>query len=182
MHARERQFARRDALTGVANARAFLEAIDRELARMRRTASPLILAYVDLDHFKKVNDSLGHAAGDELLREVAGRLTESLRSVDLVARLGGDEFALLLPDTDAAAGGIALERCHEAVRAAVRNTPGLPADVGATIGAIVFRHAPPSAEAAIRAADDRMYRAKRAGRDQVVAGGPGASRGPTPSP
>lgn len=171
-HARERSLARRDALTGVANTRAFLEALDHELARMRRTDKPLTLAYMDLDHFKAVNDTLGHAAGDELLREVAARLTHSVRSVDIVARLGGDEFGLLLSDTDSAAGGVALGRCHEAVRAAVRETPGVPADVGATIGAIAFLHPPPSAEAAIRAADDRMYKAKRAGRDQVLLAGP----------
>lgn len=172
LHARERSLARRDALTGVANTRAFLEALDHELARMRRTGKPLTLAYVDLDHFKAVNDTLGHAAGDELLREIAARLTDSLRSVDTLARLGGDEFGLLLPETDSAAGGVALERCHEAVRAAVRETPGVPADVGATIGAIAFLHPPRSAEAAIRATDDRMYRAKRAGRNQVLLAGP----------
>jgi diguanylate cyclase (GGDEF)-like protein len=172
MHAREHLLARSDALTGVSNARAFLESLEHELARMRRTAQPLTLAYVDLDRFKAVNDTLGHAGGDALLREVATRLTGSVRAVDVVARLGGDEFALLLPDTDSAAGGVALERCHEAMRAAIRETPGLPAGVGATIGAIAFQHAPPSAEAAIRAVDDRMYRAKRAGRDQLSLAGP----------
>lgn len=181
MHARERLLARRDALTGVGNARAFFEALELELARMRRTTRPLTLAYVDLDRFKAVNDTLGHAGGDTLLREVATRLTASLRSVDLVARLGGDEFALLLPDTDSAAGGVALERCHEAVRAAIRDTPGLPAGVGATIGAIAFQHAPASAEAAIRAVDDRMYKAKRAGRDQLSLAGPDRPGG-APSP
>ena len=172
MHNQERLLARSDALTGVANARAFVEALEHELARMRRTGNPLTLAYVDLDHFKKVNDTLGHTAGDELLKEVAARLVHSLRAVDTVARLGGDEFALLLPDTDSAAGGIALHRCHDAARAAVRETPGVPADVGATIGAIVFQQAPPSAEAAIKAADNRMYKAKRVGRDQLLLAGP----------
>ena len=172
MHARERFFARVDGLTGVANARAFLEVLEHELARMRRAAGPLTLAYVDLDRFKAVNDSLGHSAGDRLLREVAARLVASVRAVDVVARLGGDEFALLLPDTDSAAGGVVLARCHEAIRAAVRETPGVPDGVGATIGAVVFQHAPPSAEAAVRAADDRMYRAKRDGTRPGVAGGP----------
>ena len=182
MHARERRLARRDTLTGVANSRAFLEALEHELARMRRTGKPLTLAYVDLDHFKTVNDTPGHAAGDELLREVAARLTHSLRSVDTVARLGGDEFALLLPETDSAAGGIALERCHAAVGAGVRETPGVPANVGNTIGAIVFQHPPPSAETAIRAADDRMYKAKRAGRDQLFLAGPEPPGAPDPRP
>ena len=172
MHAREHLLARIDPLTGVANARSFLESLEHELARMRRTTEPLTLAYVDLDRFKAVNDTLGHAGGDALLREIAARLTDSLREVDVVARLGGDEFALLLPNTDSAAGGVALERCHEAVRAAVRETPGLPAGVGATIGAIAFQHAPSSAEAAIRAVDDRMYKAKQAGRDQLSMAGP----------
>ena len=167
MQARESQLARSDALTGVANARAFLEAVDREIVRMRRTGAPLTLAYADLDRFKEVNDTLGHAGGDELLRMIAVRLTESLRAVDVVARLGGDEFALLLPETGASAASVALERCLEGVRTAVQAAAGTPAGVGATIGAMVFRNPPPSAQAAIRAADNAMYRAKRAGRDRV---------------
>jgi diguanylate cyclase (GGDEF)-like protein len=166
-HIREQDLARRDSLTGVANARAFLEALERELARMRRSGAALTLAYADLDRFKAVNDTLGHAAGDDLLREIADALVSSLRTVDVVARLGGDEFGLLLPETDAEAALVALERVLDAVRTRVRGVEGLPEGVGATIGAVVFPHAPHSAEAAIRAADDRMYEAKQSGRNRV---------------
>ncbi|MCG6923531.1 MAG: GGDEF domain-containing protein [Acidobacteria bacterium] len=175
MHARERHLARRDALTGVANARSFLEAVDREIARMHRSGAPLTLAYVDLDRFKGVNDTLGHAAGDQLLREVATRLTGSVRAVDVVARLGGDEFAMLFPETGAGPASVALERCLDTVRAAVRDVEGAPVGVSATIGGVVFRRPPTSSEAAIRAADDRMYEGKRAGRDRLFLSEPDAA-------
>jgi diguanylate cyclase (GGDEF)-like protein len=166
-HLREQDLARRDPLTGVANARAFLEALERELARMRRSDAALTLAYVDLDRFKSVNDTLGHAAGDALLRTIAEALHSTLRTVDVVARLGGDEFAVLMPETDAEAAPIALERALDAIRTRVRAIEGLPEGVGATVGAVVFPHAPHSAEVAVRAADDQMYEAKRTGRDRV---------------
>jgi len=166
-HIREQGLARQDPLTGVANARSFLEALERERTRMQRTGAALTLAYVDLDRFKAVNDTLGHGAGDGLLREIAESLGSTLRAVDVVARLGGDEFAVLLPETDAEAARVALERCLESVRTRVRAAEGIPEGVGATIGAVVFRQAPHSAEAAIHAADDRMYEAKRSGGDRV---------------
>ncbi len=181
-HVREQGLARQDPLTGVANARSFLEALERERTRMQRTGAALTLAYVDLDRFKTVNDTLGHAAGDGLLREIAESLGSTLRAVDVVARLGGDEFALLLPETDAEAARVALERCLDSVRARVRAAEGTPEGVGATIGAVVFRQAPHSAEAAIRAADDRMYEAKRSGRDRIsiVAADEGSAPAPAP--
>jgi diguanylate cyclase (GGDEF)-like protein len=167
VHLRERELARIDSLTGAANARLFVEAVEREIARMDRSGGTLTLAYVDLDRFKTVNDMLGHAAGDALLQAVAGRLVATLRAVDVVARLGGDEFALLLPDTGGTAASVALGRCLEAVRDAVRGVPGGLEEVSATIGGIVFRRPPRSVQAAIRAADDLMYQAKRAGRNRL---------------
>jgi diguanylate cyclase (GGDEF)-like protein len=167
-HAAERDLARTDPLTGVANARAFHELLDRELSRMGRAGSPLTLAYLDLDRFKAVNDALGHDSGDRLLRDVATRIARSLRAQDLVARLGGDEFVLLLPDPDATAAPAALERCLGVVREAVAGCPGVPVGVGATIGAVVFTRPPASSDDALRAADDRMYEGKRAGRGCLV--------------
>jgi diguanylate cyclase (GGDEF)-like protein len=167
-HAVERGLARTDPLTGVAKARAFRELLDRELSRMRRTGSPLTLAYLDLDHFKAVNDALGHEAGDRLLREIATRIARTLRAEDLVARLGGDEFAIFLPDTHAAAAHAALERCRSAVQETVANWEGMPGGVGATIGAVVFTEPPPSFDAALRTADDCMYEGKRAGRNRLL--------------
>jgi len=167
-HAAIRALARQDPLTGVANGRAFRESLDREIARLRRTSSPLTLAYVDLDRFKLVNDTLGHAAGDELLRTIGARLAAALRSTDTVARLGGDEFAILMPDTDVPAAAQALERLRSAVQASVERLAGVPDGVGATIGAVVFATAPADADEALRAADQRMYEGKRAGRGHVL--------------
>jgi diguanylate cyclase (GGDEF)-like protein len=134
---------------------------------MRRTGSPLTLAYLDLD-FKAVNDALGHEAGDRLLREIATRIARTLRAEDLLARLGGDEFAIFLPDTHAAAAHAALERCRSAVQETVANWEGMPGGVGATIGAVVFTEPPPSFDAALRTADDCMYEGKRAGRNRLL--------------
>jgi len=173
-HEIARTLARQDPLTGVANGRTFKEDLDREIARLRRTGSPLTLAYVDLDRFKQVNDTLGHGAGDELLQTIGSRLGEALRTTDTVARLGGDEFALLLPDADVTAASQALERVASAVRGAIERLPGTPSGVGATIGAVVFAEAPGSVDEALRAADQRMYEGKRSGRGQVL-----VSRWPT---
>ena len=167
-HEAVRALARLDPLTGVANGRTFRELLDREIARLRRTASPLTLAYVDLDHFKLVNDTLGHGAGDDLLKEIGTRLNSTLRSTDSVARLGGDEFALLLPDTDITAASQALERFRSALLGSIETFRGVPEGVGATIGAVVFVEPPASADEALRAADQRMYEGKRAGRSQVL--------------
>jgi diguanylate cyclase (GGDEF)-like protein len=167
-HAAERELARRDSLTGVANSRALHELLERELSRMRRAGSPMTLAFLDLDRFKAVNDALGHEAGDRLLRDVATRIARSLRAQDLVARLGGDEFVLLLPDTNARAAHAALERCLGIVGEVVAAHAGLPVGVGATIGAVVFTEAPVSSDAALRAADDQMYEGKRTGRGRLL--------------
>jgi len=173
-HAIARTLARQDPLTGVANGRTFREDLDREIARLRRSGSPFTLAYVDLDRFKQVNDTLGHGAGDELLRAIGSRLGAALRTTDIVARLGGDEFALLLPDTDVPAASQALERVGSAVRASIERIPGVPPDVGATIGAVVFAEAPAGIDEALRAADQKMYEGKRSGRGHVL-----VSRWPT---
>ena len=98
---RERGLARTDPLTGVANGRSFADRAHLALSYLRRTGRPVTVAYVDLDHFKEINDALGHAEGDRLLHAVAQAVAGRLRSTDLVARLGGDEFGVLLDDTDA---------------------------------------------------------------------------------
>ena len=96
---RERELSRTDSLTGAMNARAFREFAEAEIRRTRRYQHPITLVYVDIDGFKKVNDSLGHGAGNRLLCAIVDALSSSLRTPDVVARLGGDEFAILLPET-----------------------------------------------------------------------------------
>src|SRR5437879_10039864 len=112
---RERRVARTDPLTGVGNARAFYEAADAEIARARRYQRPFTAAYVDLDDFKTVNDRLGHAAGDAVLRLVARALPGVLRKNDLVARIGGEEFCVLLPETATAPARIVVQKLREAL-------------------------------------------------------------------
>lgn len=160
------ELARRDALTGLANRRHFEEALDAAAARTRRHGQALALVYLDLDGFKKVNDTLGHEVGDRLLIEVARRLRNAVRSTDLVSRLGGDEFTVILEY----AGSIAdramqcqrllaeLSRPYELAGQQVVSTP--------SIGIAVFR-SDESTEGLRERADAAMYAAKRAGKAQV---------------
>jgi diguanylate cyclase (GGDEF)-like protein len=160
---REAALARTDSLTGVANGRSFSDRARFELASMRRSRTPLTMAYIDLDRFKHINDTLGHTEGDRLLRAVAAAIQSRLRATDLVARLGGDEFGVLFPDTDREAAPAALTALQEAVSETVDGSW----DVGCTIGAVTFEMAPESVDFMVRSADDLMYRGKRAGRGRI---------------
>ncbi len=162
---RERDLARTDPLTGAWNARAFRELAGHEAARARRSGLPLTLAYLDMDRFKEVNDSRGHAAGDELLRAMAALLRAQVRATDLVARLGGDEFAILLPEAGREAALLPLERIRNTLRAEMQ-AKGFPVSV--SIGAVTFPAPPPGVDEMLRQADARLYEAKRAGKDRLV--------------
>jgi len=161
---RERVLARTDSLTGVANGRSFADRAHLALSYLRRAGRPVTIAYVDLDRFKEVNDSLGHSEGDRLLHAVAQAVSGRLRSTDLVARLGGDEFGVLLGDTDAAMAPKVLAVIGEAINEAVDGRWG----VGSTIGAVTFTSPPPSVDYMVRAADALMYRGKQEGRGRIV--------------
>lgn len=159
--------SRRDVLTGLPNRRAFDEELAREVARAGRDAKPLAVVMLDVDRFKVVNDTHGHAAGDAVLREVAARAAAAVRAGDLVARIGGEEFVLLLHGADLTG---ALELA-ERVRVAVAATPVVAGDrrlaVTASLGCAVL--APGEApEALVARADARLYDAKRGGRDRVA--------------
>jgi diguanylate cyclase (GGDEF)-like protein len=159
--------AHTDTLTGVGNTRSFYMDLEREVKRQRRYGRPFALAYVDLDNFKDVNDTLGHAAGDELLRELARVVVSTMRDSDIVARLGGDEFAILMPEADEEMATIALARMRNAIRTVTQSAAKSVPDVDATIGAVVFSACPVSADAAVKLADDLMYQGKRSGRGVV---------------
>jgi diguanylate cyclase (GGDEF)-like protein len=152
-----------DPLTGAANIRVLGSEIEREIQRLRRFGRPFALAYLDLDQFKAVNDTLGHRAGDDVLRGVAAFLDEQARGFDTVARLGGDEFAILMPETDEDAARAALERVADGLADVVRLAAPTVEGVGASIGASVFLGAPWSVDQALSLADGLMYEAKRAG-------------------
>ncbi len=159
-----RHLADHDALTGLPNRRRFEQELARHLAHVRRYGPEGAALVLDLDCFKPVNDTFGHAAGDRLLVRVARVLQERLRATDVLARLGGDEFAILLPRVDGA-GAVAVARSlAETVRA-----EALTADargVTISIGVIAFDERSPSvAEGVLAAADIAMYDAKAAGGD-----------------
>ena len=161
-----RYHATRDALTGLWNRAAILEILDRESTRAAREGAPLAVLIADVDHFKAVNDTSGHAAGDDVLREVATRLVRSVRPYDSVGRYGGEEFLFVLPHCEPSeAAGVA-----ERVRCAVSGEPiGIPqgtVSVTVSLGVAASRGIGDT-DATVRAADAALYRAKDAGRDRV---------------
>jgi diguanylate cyclase (GGDEF)-like protein len=161
---RERLLARTDPLTGAANGRTFYEAAAAEATRARRSSLPLTVAYLDLDHFKQLNDRLGHAAGDEALRRVVRAVGGELRAADLLARLGGDEFALLLPGTDGEGATALLGRLQGRVSQEVGKR-GWP--VTLSVGAVTFLRPPGDVDRIVAEVDALMYRAKRRGKGRV---------------
>lgn len=163
--AHESELARIDSLTSALNARSFVELAEREVARARRSGAPVTVVYLDLDGFKSVNDTFGHAAGDDVLKDVAGALRTGMRPTDVVGRLGGDEFALLLPDTDAAEATNPLNRMRAAVRTIAVRTGYA---ISASVGAATFLRPPQDVNALLRAADELMYQAKNEGKDRIL--------------
>jgi diguanylate cyclase (GGDEF)-like protein/PAS domain S-box-containing protein len=155
--------AHSDHLTGLPNRRSFEERMVQAIARARRSAMAMALVYIDVDHFKQINDSLGHASGDSVLREFAKRLTATVRTTDTVARLAGDEFVIVLEQVGSAreCGRIA-DKLLEAVRADFL-VDGQPREVTASIGIAWSAH--PDQAALAQAADEALYASKRAGRN-----------------
>jgi diguanylate cyclase (GGDEF)-like protein len=160
----ERRLSRTDPLTGIANGRHFREAATLEIERARRLGSPLSLVYFDIDDFKRVNDTRGHADGDHLLRIVAGALHAAVRKPDLAARVGGDEFAVLLCGAGAEATRLAVPRVQAEVLAAMRAS-GFTSTLSA--GAATFEVAPGEVDELLAAADAAMYEVKEGLKDGV---------------
>jgi diguanylate cyclase (GGDEF)-like protein len=152
-----------DPLTGLANRALFLDRLQHALSATGRHRMPLATVLLDLDGFKEINDSYGHAVGDELLCAVAKRLTEAVRSVDTVARLGGDEFALVIEDVDEAGKEIVIERIKRAL-AAPFLIHGQPRQIGGSFGMVLSRGNIDSPNDMLRRADMAMYAAKREGK------------------
>jgi diguanylate cyclase (GGDEF)-like protein len=165
--------ARTDPLTGLLNRRAFYERADKEIGRARRSGAPLVLAYIDVDDFKSVNDRFGHETGDRVLVALGRALSQCVRDTDVVARLGGDEFAVLFPDTDAVgAAAIAVQ-----LEGAVAGELGaLEMTLGFSLGLAPWSASFRGLDDLLRSADSGMYRVKagRKGEDspQADPGGP----------
>jgi diguanylate cyclase (GGDEF)-like protein len=158
--------ANHDSLTGLANRAAFRARLEAALARPERRSGTLAVLFVDLDDFKDVNDTLGHAAGDELLSVVAARLEATVRPGDLVARLGGDEFALLLDGVPDPAVALAVAERTVTALAAPVEINGTWVHVGASVG-LAMRHDDSDPESFMREADVAMYTAKGRGKNRV---------------
>jgi len=162
---RERRLSRTDVLTGVLNGRAFHETLAAEMARATRYARPFSIAYVDLDHFKTVNDRFGHSTGDELLQTVAKMMLAAIRRTDTVVRLGGDEFAILLPETEGAAARRAVDTVRARLLDAMR-ARGWP--VTFSIGLLTCHACPDTPDGLIARVDALMYEIKRSTKDGVA--------------
>ena len=160
----------RDALTGLANRRSFELALTREVDRVARSGESALLLMVDIDHFKRVNDNHGHAAGDQVIRAVAQALADSVRPMDLTARIGGEEFAVLLPNCPAAFGPQVAARVRQRVASAAVTLPLDGQQLSVTVsvgGAFAPQWVRSSAAIWLQRADSQLYRAKAEGRDRV---------------
>ena len=164
-----RQLATHDDLTGLLNRRAMLDRMQLEQRRSLRSGSPLLIAQLDIDHFKAVNDTHGHAAGDLVLQSFADTVRRNVRDTDVLARWGGEEFVLLLCDTPASDAVTLMERLRQAVQAMQVPVPqgGQPITVTVSIG--LARHTPADPLAGtLERADQALYAAKAGGRNRVV--------------
>lgn len=155
---REAHIGRTDFLTGLANAKAFVEATDTEIRRARRYELPMSVAYIDLDDFKTVNDTRGHSKGDDLLIQVGKTITKNIRETDLAARIGGDEFTILLPETNGDQASVAAEKLQLKLDELFADNDW---PVGASIGLAYFPEPPESVDQVIEIADKRMFAAKQ---------------------
>lgn len=156
----------RDGLTGLYNRKFLLEALEKEMAYASRHDVPLSVVMIDLDHFKMVNDTHGHVAGDQVLVQTSKVLSETTRIEDVVARYGGEEFALLLRDTNLDEGARCAERVRQAIANAQVDLGTKSLKVTASFGVALYR-VDMTAETLLQQADQALYRAKALGRNRV---------------
>lgn len=166
-----------DALTGLWNRRCFLEKAEEELHRAERYGRPVAAMMIDIDHFKRVNDSFGHAAGDTVLRQFSDVIRRNLRKSDCLGRLGGEEFAVLLPESDGARARVVAETLRREIAAAtILLADGTVLTVTASFGVAAAFPRDDSVAGLLHRADNALYVAKEGGRNQVVCHPEGARR------
>jgi diguanylate cyclase (GGDEF)-like protein len=169
MTSRLSQLIDRDPLTDLPNRRRIHDEIDRELARAKASGRPLGLALIDIDNFKAVNDTHGHAMGDQVLKSIAGILSGACRGSDIAARYAGDEFLLVLPGLDLVDAHVVGERLlNEVSRYRLLIAPSIGVDISISIGIAISRQCQRRAKHLIAIADAAMYDAKEAGKNQLV--------------
>jgi two-component system, cell cycle response regulator len=156
-----------DGLTGLANRGVLEDQLLREWDSCRRRSAPLSVVMTDLDHFKAINDTYGHASGDEVLRQTAGMLTQSVRSSDLVARYGGEEFIVVAPDCSMTAAVILAKRFRAILAHRTISVDGTDIRVTASLGIATTDWTQHSPAGLLRQADESLYQAKRTGRDAI---------------
>lgn len=164
---REREIARKDDLTGIANRRHFFEVVQSELYRAQRYKRPFTIAYIDLDGFKAVNDQRGHETGDRVLCAIVDRAKGHLRRTDLIARLGGDEFVLLLTEVGQDAARLTVSKIQAALLDEMRQNDWT---VTFSIGVLTYQDGLISPDELVKRADDLMYSVKHGGKNAVAYG------------
>jgi two-component system cell cycle response regulator len=157
-----------DPLTGLHNRRYMVGHLDNLVARANAGGKPVSVMMLDIDHFKRINDTYGHAGGDEVLKEFAGRMRRGLRGIDLCGRFGGEEFVVAMPDTDAEAANMVAERLRGFLADEPFKIAGTEAPVTASIGVTTVRAPSDTSKEMLNRADRSLYAAKAAGRNCVV--------------
>lgn len=163
LYNRQIDLSRRDPLTGLLNRRGFGERLGIDSRRINRHHRPLTIAYIDVDNFKSINDTYGHAAGDAFLRGLGRQIVTRLRATDYLARMGGDEFAIALPETDQVSARIVLEEIHSDLK---RFSAGKISNATISVGAVTFR-SDLDPEAMVAVADRAMYGIKQRGKNNI---------------
>jgi two-component system, cell cycle response regulator len=160
-----------DPLTGLSNRRYFTSHVTSMLGAPNAAQSDLTLLILDIDHFKRINDTYGHDVGDEVLREFAHRMKEGVRGIDLICRLGGEEFVIVMPETDPIMGFRIADRLRQSVAERPFAIRGGREEIAVTvsIGLTGLRGHDSSPDTLLKRADEALYKAKKAGRNRVIA-------------
>jgi diguanylate cyclase (GGDEF)-like protein len=171
-HELMQSFKTRDPLTEALNRRGFVSELEKEVGYARRHGEPLSLLMFDIDHFKRINDTFGHLAGDQVLRTISARIRELKRSEDAFARFGGEEFVILLRSTEGRGAYLLAERIRQAVEALEHEVEGRRIHCTISMGAATLTPEMQGADELLALADKRLYRAKARGRNRTEFEGP----------